>query len=60
MGTRVLEANLNQLMEEYVLVQAFKKTTSYIRYHNWYSDTLALDKAAADLPSFIALIKLIS
>ena len=41
------------LREEYVLVQAWKKTASYIRYHNWFSDTLALDRAAASLPTFI-------
>ncbi len=34
-----LEPRLDLLREEYVLVQAFKKTASYIRYHRWYSDT---------------------
>lgn len=42
------------ICEEYVLVQAWKKTASYIRYHNWFSDTLALDRAAVNLPQFIA------
>ena len=32
------------LREEFVLVQAWKKTASYIRYHNWFSDTLELDR----------------
>lgn len=37
-----------------MLVQAWKKAASYIRYHNWFSDTLELDRAAADLPRFIS------
>ena len=40
------EPSLELLREEYVLVQAWKKTASYIRSHNWFSDTLALDRAA--------------
>lgn len=45
---------LDQLSQEYVLVQAWKKSASYIRYHNWFSDTLELDRAAANLPEFIS------
>ena len=45
------------LGQEYVLVQAWKKTAAYIRYHNWFSDTLALDRAAVDLPNFLANIR---
>ncbi|WP_156495443.1 RNA-directed DNA polymerase [Croceicoccus estronivorus] len=45
---------LDQVSQEYVLVQAWKKTASYIRYHNWFSDTLELDRTAADLPRFIS------
>ena len=48
-----LKPRLELLREEYVLVQAWKKTASYIRYHNWFSDTLALDRAAVNLPAFI-------
>ena len=48
-----LEPRLELLREEYVLVQAWKKTASYIRYHNWFSDTLALDCAAVNLPAFL-------
>ena len=48
-----LEPSLELLREEYVLVQAWKKTASYIRYHNWFSDTLALDRAAVNLPAFL-------
>ena len=39
--------------EEYVLLKAWKKTAAYIRYHNWVSDTLALDRAAVNLPAFL-------
>ncbi|HLJ26229.1 MAG TPA: RNA-directed DNA polymerase [Candidatus Angelobacter sp.] len=49
-----LEPSLDLLREEYVLVQAWKKTSSYIRYHNWYSDTVELDRVAVDLPRFLA------
>ena len=52
-----LEPRLELLREEYVLVQAWKKTASYIRYHNWFSDTLALDRAAVNLPEFLAEIR---
>ena len=48
-----LEPRLELLREEYVLVQAWKKTASHIRYHNWFSDTLALDRAAVNLPEFL-------
>ena len=51
-----LEPRLELLREEYVLVQAWKKTASYIRYHNWFSDTLALDRTAVNLPAFIGEI----
>ena len=47
---------MDLLQQEYVLVQAWKKTASYIRYHNWFSDTLELDRAAVNLPTFIAEI----
>ena len=52
-----LEPSLELLREEYVLVQAWKKTASYIRYHNWFSDTLALDLAAVNLPAFISEVR---
>lgn len=50
----LLEPNLNLLTQEYVLVQAWKKTASYIRSHNWYADTLNLDQATVNLPEFIS------
>ena len=52
-----LGPSLDLLREEYVLVQAWKKTASYIRYHNWFSDTLALDRAAVNLPAFIGELR---
>ncbi len=52
-----LRPSLDVLREEHVLIQAWKKTASYIRYHNWYSDTLGLDQAATDLPTFIGRIR---
>ncbi len=48
-----LKPNIDLLCEEYVLVQAWKKTASYIRYHNWYADTLELDRATVNLPRFL-------
>lgn len=51
---RVLSPSLDLLRQEYVLVQAWKKTASHIRYHNWYSDTLKLDWTTVNLPTFIA------
>ena len=53
MSTDVLWPSLDLLTQEYVLVQAWKKTASYIRYHNWYADTLELDRAAVNLPHFL-------
>jgi len=53
MTTDVLSPRLELLREEYVLVQAWKKTASYIRYHNWFSDTLELDRTAINLPRFL-------
>ena len=52
-----LEPCLELLREEYVLVQAWKKTAAYIRYHNWFSDTLALDRAAVNLPAFLGKLR---
>ena len=54
MSTEVLEPRLDLLRQEYVLVQAWKKTAAYIRYHNWFADTLELDRAAVNLPAFLA------
>lgn len=56
MTADILGPRIELLKEEYVLVQAWKKTASYIRYHNWYADTLTLDRIAVDLPQFLAEI----
>lgn len=45
--------NLEFLSKPEFLIQAWKKTSSYIRYHNWYADSLELDLASVDLPNFI-------
>lgn len=52
----VLKPDLELLRQEYVLVQAWKKTSNYIRYHNWYADTLELDWITVNLPEFLAAI----
>ena len=44
---------MDMLRKEYVLVQAWKKTVPYIRYHNWFSDALELDRSAVNLPKFL-------
>ena len=49
--------SLEMLRQKYVLIQAWKKTTNYIRYHNWYADTLGLDIRTVNLPAFIAEIE---
>ncbi|MBL8742578.1 MAG: hypothetical protein JNK04_15830, partial [Myxococcales bacterium] len=53
MTAEILSPSLELLTREYVLVQAWKKTASYIRYHNWYADTLELDRTAVNLPRFL-------
>jgi hypothetical protein len=50
----ILEPRIDLLCKEYVLVQAWKKTSSYIRYHNWFSDTIELDRISVNLPGFIS------
>ncbi|MEH6664729.1 MAG: RNA-directed DNA polymerase [Brevundimonas sp.] len=51
-----LTPTIECLSDETVLVQAWKKTSTYIRYHNWFSDTLELDRTAVNLREFIASI----
>ena len=57
MTPEVLKPDLELLRQEYVLVQAWKKTANYIRYHNWFSDTLELDWTTVNLPEFIKEIE---
>ncbi len=49
-----LAPRLEYLEREYVLVQAWKKTTNFIRAHNWFSDTLELDRNTINLPDFLS------
>ena len=44
-----LKPTLEYLSNEVVIAQAWKKTHSYMRTHNWYADTLALDVSALGL-----------
>ena len=53
MTPEALSPRLDLLCQEFVLVQAWKKTANYIRYHNWYVDTLGLDWITVNLPKFI-------
>ena len=53
MVPKTLSPKLDLLKQEYVLVQAWKKTAAYIRRHNWFSDTLDLDLTAVDLANFL-------
>ena len=51
-----LRPKLQDVAQEYVLIQAWKKASAWIRYHNWFSDTLELDYATANLPEFLSSI----
>lgn len=44
------------LQEEYLLVEAWKKTAHHLRTHNWFADTLAIDRASAELPNFLEAV----
>ncbi|WP_137893528.1 RNA-directed DNA polymerase [Ramlibacter sp. 2FC] len=44
-----LAPQVQYLCDEIVLAQAWKKSHTYIRRHNWYADTLELDCSAVDL-----------
>ncbi|MFZ5949240.1 MAG: RNA-directed DNA polymerase [Candidatus Rifleibacteriota bacterium] len=58
MNFQKLEPKTDLLTQEWLLVQAWKKTAAYIRSHNWYADILALDLAAIDLPGFFQELKI--
>lgn len=53
----LLTPRMSCLCREDVLVQAWKKTSQYIRYHNWYSDTLELDWTTVNLPAFLSNLR---
>lgn len=44
-----LQPSIEYINDEVVIAQAWKKTHSYMRTHNWYADTLALDVSALSL-----------
>lgn len=44
-----INPTFNYLSDEVIIAQAWKKTHSYMRTHNWYADTLALDISALGL-----------
>ena len=48
---RKLKPSIDLLSDEVIIAQAWKKTHAYIRLHNWYADTLALDISALGLES---------
>jgi hypothetical protein len=48
-----LSPTIDDVCKDYVLVQAWKKSANYIRYHNWFADTLELDYHTANLPDFL-------
>ena len=52
-----LAPTLDDLRLECVLVQAWKKTSAYIRAHNWYADTLELDWQSLRLPQFLGELR---
>ena len=54
---QTLRPILQDLSMECVLMQAWKKTSAYLRYHNWYADTLGMDIEALRIPEFIREIQ---
>jgi len=50
----MLFPQLAKLRSTTVLAQAWKKSHTFIRRHNWYSDTLELDSSVMDLQSLLA------
>ncbi|MCB1615598.1 MAG: hypothetical protein KDI30_06265 [Pseudomonadales bacterium] len=46
---RKLHPKAEYLSDEVIIAQAWKKTHAYMRTHNWYADTLALDVSALSL-----------
>ena len=48
---RSLKPTIDYLTDEVIMAQAWKKTHEYMRHHNWYADTLALDVSALGLES---------
>ncbi|MHB8880888.1 MAG: RNA-directed DNA polymerase [Thermodesulfovibrionales bacterium] len=54
---QLLTPSLDDLRLECVLMQAWKKTSTYLRAHSWYADTLEIDYESLRLPQFIREIQ---
>lgn len=54
---QVLNPLIEDLRLECVLMQAWKKTSAYLRYHSWYSDTLGIDYQSLRVDKFIVEIQ---
>ena len=54
---QILNPSLVDLRLECVLMQAWKKTSSYLRTHSWYADTLGIDYQSLRISSFLAEIQ---
>ncbi|MGV8080108.1 MAG: RNA-directed DNA polymerase [Syntrophales bacterium] len=52
-----LDPIIEDLRLECVLMQAWKKTSSYLRTHSWYADTLGIDYESLRIPRFIREIQ---
>ncbi|MEZ6243707.1 MAG: RNA-directed DNA polymerase [Phycisphaerales bacterium] len=50
---QVLIPSLDDLRLECVLMQAWKKTSSYLQTHSWYADTLEIDYQSLRIPAFL-------
>jgi len=48
-----LTPSIEDLRLECVLMQAWKKTSAYLRSHSWYADILGLDYQSLRIPKFI-------
>lgn len=52
-----LTPTIDDLRLECVLMQAWKKASTYLRTHSWYADTLGIDYESLRLPQFIGDIQ---
>lgn len=54
MAEWLLGPQYHHLTHEHVLVQAWKKAHRYIRAHNWFEDSLALDASSVHLRNYLS------
>lgn len=52
-----LTPSIDDIRMECVLMQAWKKTSAYLRSHSWYADTLGLDYQSLRISKFIREIQ---